>query len=119
MKIRITTNNLRFRLSRGEVETLGKGGRLEEKIRVAEHELIYTLLARQVAEVNVQIQQQRLEVIVPLGQAHDWAGNFEVGIYAAAGDIQVAIEKDFKCLHGQSDLDQSDSFPNPLSEATR
>jgi hypothetical protein len=118
MKIRITTNNLRFRLSRGEVEKLGEGGRLEEKIRIGEQELIYTLQARETAKLSVQIQQHLLIVVVPQPQAHGWAVGFEVGIYASVAGVEIAIEKDFKCLHGPTE-NEAECFPNPLEQTIR
>jgi hypothetical protein len=116
MKIRIMSNNLRFRLGRADVETLGNGGRIEEKIRVGAQEMNFTLSASEAA--NIQVNDRRILVTVPNDRARIWARTDEIGINLKIEGVEIAIEKDFKCLHGPTE-NEAECFPNPLEQITR
>ena len=116
MKIRITSNNLRFRLGRNEVQTLGNGGKIDETIRIGNSEMNFILFADK--QAKAKIEDQTLMVSVSSEQARQWALNDQVGIETTVDGLSITIEKDFKCLHGPTE-NQAECFPNPLEQATR
>jgi|SRR5450432_1379891 len=113
MKIRITSQQLRFRLGQAEVRQIETTGRIEEKIRIGEAELIFTLATDKSSKFNLQMRDRQIVLTIPLQQAKKWSRSDEVGINANIDGVEISIEKDFKCLHG--DELQADSFPNPLA----
>jgi hypothetical protein len=116
MKIRIMSNNLRFRLGRDEVEKLGNGQRIEETLRIGDGELVFALAAS--GSADAQMNDRRILVVVPIQQAKSWSGSDQVGINMKLAGIEIAIEKDFKCLHGPTE-NEGERFPNPLAQTIR
>ena len=116
MKIRITSNNLRFRLGRDEAEKLGNGVRLEETLRIGGSELVFSLIASGAADA--QMNDRRISVLIPSQQAKMWASSDQVGINLKISGVEIAIEKDFKCLHGPTE-NEAECFPNPLAQTIR
>jgi hypothetical protein len=116
MKIRITSNNLRFRLGRVEVEKFGNGEQIEETLRIGGSELVFSLSVSGAADV--QMNGRRIAVIVPTQQAQAWSRSEQVGINMKIAGVEIAIEKDFKCLHGPTE-NEAECFPNPLAQTMR
>ena len=60
-----------------------------------------------------------ISIVVPKPLAHQWTSTDRVGISGAqplAGgrELQILIEKDFKCIHKSAEGD-GDAYPNPLA----
>jgi hypothetical protein len=116
MKLRIRGNSLRFRLTRGEVAELVRAGSLEETVQFASgSRLIYSLrIGAEAANPVAALDGARITVALPAGPAKLWAESEEVGIYSpASADLEIVVEKDFKCLEPRPGEDQSDAFDNP------
>jgi hypothetical protein len=119
MKLRIKGNTLRLRLTRGEVATLGAGGRVEDALTLGtapDARLTYAIEScGDAIEVAATMAAGTITVVLPLAEAARWAGSETVGIAADvpndAGAVHVLVEKDFACL-GRDDAD-ADAFPNP------
>ncbi len=120
MKLRITSNSLRLRVSQSDLARLMQSGQIEETIHFAADpaaQLSYALEQSDTAtEISLIYQPQSVTVSVPSAVARDWAGGNKVGIY---GDVDVGtcklavmVEKDFACLEGP-DRENIDTFPNP------
>ena len=121
MKLRIKGNSLRFRVTRSELDTFPKDGRIQETVCLGPHEqshLSYALEHNDRTEsVTVRYDPPALTAALPTSDAEQWAGSDQVGIYATLdfgprGTLDLIIEKDFACLHG-SDQENRDAFPNP------
>lgn len=124
MKLRINGDSLRFRLSPSEVSRLLQSGRIEETIHFGpEHDakLTYALLTSanvpgQGDSMTVLCGPRTISVGVSATQVRAWANGTQVGMYSAvstgAGQLELAVEKDFACLD-KSAADNQDTFPNP------
>jgi hypothetical protein len=119
MKLRISGNNLRVRLSQAETAQLAAGESLEQFTH-------FSLLSRLVARVEVsgtrvsaEFSDGQLTLRLPAITVRRWADSEEVAIDAEqdAGSnrvLKILIEKDFQCLHSQTPP-EVDAFPNPAA----
>ncbi|MCW5515684.1 DUF7009 family protein [Muriicola sp. Z0-33] len=118
MKIRIKGNAVRLRLTKTEVATLCKTGRIEEKTQFPNGLFTYALL---VAEANdplaARIIQNTMEIILSKELIKDWETNDKVGFeHSITLDnnekLSLLVEKDFVCMD-ETVEDQTDNYPNP------
>lgn len=102
MKLRLSRNAIRIRLTEPEVERLTRTGTLEERVRFGEtEELVYSLSS--VAEpgaMRADQQGNHIRVVIPVERARVWAESREVGMQATqpAGDetLEITVERDLK-----------------------
>ena len=121
MKLRIQGNALRLRLKRPEVDQLATGTTVEERIVFgpgSESTLFYALKSAPVDAISVVYTPGTITVLLPDANARTWNVTDRVGFEAdvPAGDgafVHVLIEKDFKCIDGDSAEDQGGTYPNP------
>ena len=114
MKLRIHSNSLRLRLSQSEVTRLGESGSVEEKIAFGGGPgLSYAIESGETPGVSASFDGARIRVLAPSPEVRRWIESDQTGIEASSGPLRVIIEKDFQCLHRESEED-ADSFPNPL-----
>lgn len=124
MKLRISGNSIRLRLTRSEVGRLEKDSRLEEVVEFGSNTLAYAVAVRPDAEQPVaSYRNNKIEVQLPAPLAHRWASTDEVAISAdqplSNGQVlQVLIEKDFKCAH-KGGAENEDAYPNPMAPELR
>jgi hypothetical protein len=69
------------------------------------------------AEVTLNYQPGRIEVLLPIAALRAWSGGDEVGIYVLLNvgngeSLEVAVEKDYACLDRSAE-DNEDTFANP------
>jgi hypothetical protein len=122
MKIRMVGNSVRLRVGRAELARFLADGRIEETVRFAatpEAAFTYALevSAPGSTAATVRYAPCHLAVLVTPEQVGDWRKEDQVGIYTqidigAREALEIAIEKDFACVHG-SESENADSFPNP------
>jgi len=121
MKLRISGNSLRLRVSRSELAKLVAGGSLEETIHFAPEASANFIYALQqtpsVSRPAVQYAGNKLTVFIPADQAKMWGVTDQVGIaedisLGDLGSLALLIEKDFACLD-RSNESNEDTFPNP------
>ncbi len=115
---------MRLRISPSEMTRLLQSGRIEDTIHFGPHQdakLTYALQTNASHSapddaMTVRYRPQEVVVVVPVAHARTWADGTQVGMYAevgtGAGQLQLAIEKDFACLD-KNDADNQDTFPNP------
>src|SRR5260370_2827434 len=115
---------MRLRISLSEMTRLLQSGRVEDTIHFGPQQdakLTYALQthSNQSAPDNamtVRYRPQEVVVVVTAGQARAWADGAQVGMYAevetGAGQLQLAIEKDFACLDKNNAATQH-AFPTP------
>jgi hypothetical protein len=115
MKLRLKGNSLRLRLTRSEVVRLRDEGAVEESAEFGGGAVLrYRINARKgTGSIETAFQDGVVEVLLPQRIAHEWACSDEVGIYGASGAMQVAIEKDFRCLTRPEEQEDPDVYPNP------
>ncbi|HVO99588.1 MAG TPA: hypothetical protein VMT15_16065 [Bryobacteraceae bacterium] len=117
MKLRLNAGSLRLRLSQSEVAKLHDTGEVRDAITFAPgHELVYTLETGPQAEPKATFEYAKIRVILPTRMAMKWTETDQTGIEASTGTLKLLVEKDFKCLHQESEPGE-DSFPNPLEAA--
>jgi hypothetical protein len=116
MKLRLHSNSVRLRLSRGEVDALGENGRVEESIHFApDRALRYSIESAEIPEPSAALESGAIRVKLPRGEVKRWVESDQTGIEATQGSLRLIVEKDFKCIHRDSPED-ADSFPNPLAD---
>ena len=118
MKLRIKGNSVRLRLTRPEVVRLRDAGLVEESAGFSGGEAL-TYRLRSVATpgpLRAAFHQGTIEVTVSSETARDWAVAEDVGLYAQAGGLQIAIEKDFRCLT-RPDCEEPDAYPHPAQSS--
>jgi hypothetical protein len=125
MKVRISGNSLRYRVSRSNLASLQGGGRVETNIHFAAHpdaKFTYALeRSSSVRTVDVRYRLGEVTVVLSSEFVDKWSSTEQVGIYETinignAGALDVILEKDFACLDG-IDAQGVDTFPNPAAGA--
>lgn len=122
MKIRIRGNSIRFRLTRGDVDTFGKTGKVKGTINfgaTAGGQLTYTLQRTDVPDLTTSYSEGHIIIEVPIDVATVWANDqMVIGMEHLANTdtehpLRIVVEKDFHCVQIRKDEDDSDTFPNP------
>lgn len=121
MKIRIKGNSIRIRLSRTEVDTLGREGYLEELTEFGGNVAFrYALHSKQeIASLSAGFEGNTMSMFVPADMVAEWVSTEKVGYshYMDIGEgkqLFLLLEKDFKCIDSSVEEDQSDNYDNPL-----
>ena len=122
MKIRIRGNSIRFRLTRGDVDTFEKKGSVEETIHFGAAlggPLVYRLQRADVMDLTTTYSKGEILIEVPNDIAIQWSNDQTfIGLEHLANPesenpLRILVEKDFKCLQVRKDEDETDAFPNP------
>lgn len=120
MKLRISHNSLRLRLTRAEVERLITDGIVEESTLLGGAiPFAYRLLVDpQVREIRTGRYAQGIQVRLPQDIALVWSASERVGVsqvevHPGGRSTSVLIEKDFSCLKPRQGEADQDTFPNP------
>lgn len=115
MKLRMKGNSVRLRLTRSEVARLGAGGPVEEVAEFGPGEILrYGIQpAKGPERLRASFESGTVRVMVSSDRIQQWASSGEVGIYGDAGPIQIAIEKDFRCLTRPEERFDPDVYPHP------
>lgn len=116
MKIRCTTNSIRLRLRKSDIDRLMKDGQIEECLQLSpDSQFRFELsLAEGMNQPDVLHKSDVLSVFLPKDQAQSWANSNEVGIeyhkpLPEDSSLHILIEKDFPCLDRDNE-DKSDTF---------
>jgi len=124
MKLRIHANSIRLRLSRPDVERFAATGHLAESLEFGTvSDFTYTLEAsNSQLHVTATHSPSGMRILVPRTLAHQWTSSDQVGISGeqrlpSGRNLQILIEKDFKCIHKPAEGDR-DAYPNPLASTT-
>lgn len=114
MKIRCTTNSIRLRVRKSDLETLQEKGIIREKNIFAPGQvLIYTLAIWEGDILHANFNGGELRVEIPKSIAVAWIGSSRVGIesvqHTGGEDLFILIEKDFPCRHTE-ESDRGNTF---------
>ncbi|SRR5579884_348137 len=115
MKMRIQGNAIRFRLNRREVEQLSSSGRVSDSTQFPGGAVLtYTVeLAPGATEIEASYNPGEIRIRAPRELARQWAETDQAGMTANRAGLEIAVEKDFQCLHkGKGD---PEAFPNPMA----
>ena len=123
MKLRIKGDTVRLRLTKGEVEALGKEGIIKESVHFSlqeDQQFHYVLsIVPDDKTVSIEFINNTINVKVPKETAKHWITTDEVGFEAnVVGEgrcIHVLVEKDFQCLH-RDNTEEPDNYANPLAK---
>lgn len=120
MKLRVSGNSLRLRLSRTEVARFAETGRVDETLDFGVSKFQYALESSDSAAApQATYGNGRLTVAIPRAAAREWTASDSVGISASqpasnGNTLEIVIEKDFQCMHDAAKSDP-DAFPNPMA----
>jgi hypothetical protein len=120
MKIRIQGNSIRFRLKQFEVDRFQEQGEIREVLSFGnDAKEQFQFILNRTDDNSYSLKQDGTAIIlnVPHIVAVEWTTTalvgFEEKIITEAGkEINVLVEKDFKCLDRTED--EPGSYPNPL-----
>lgn len=117
MKIRIKGNSVRLRVSRNELDQIGRGEQVAEQTCFGQSVLSYGLrLDPSASELNATFDGSIILVGIPPKMAQEWVHTDAVSLRGVQptpqGGLQLLVEKDFQCL-APRDEDESDLFINP------
>jgi hypothetical protein len=124
MKLRIHDNSIRLRLSRPEVELFAATGHIFEVLEFGNvTDFTYTLEVSEAQKVITATHTHHaISILVPHTLAQQWTATDQVSIsgtqpLSGGRNLQILIEKDFKCIHKSAEGDE-DAYPNPLASTT-
>ena len=120
MKLRIRDNSIRLRLMRAEVDELRSNGIVAAHTQFPGGRTLRYCVESSPASVNPAafFSESEIAVRLPETMVLAWATTEQVSI---RGDqvlvdgetLSILVEKDFVCLTGRDDEDESDMFPHP------
>lgn len=111
MKVRLHQDSIRIRLTQGEVASLGEGLGVRSETHFLQGSLEVQVHPEGEA-FGLTFEHNRIRLYVPFESAREWSGNDVEGLYASSGPCQIALEKDYACLHKTGDANVG-TFPNP------
>ncbi len=119
MKLRIKGNTIRLRLTQSEVDKLSEGTVEDRTQFPGGQSLIYKIQSAEQFRVN--FNDGIVLISVPTKQVKDWANSDKIEIANSIQlenneQLEISIEKDFKCLTERPKEDESDMYPNPLEK---
>lgn len=116
MKIRISGNSIRLRLTQTEVVQFVITGKVNSTCQIGNNLLTYSIIQEETDFIFAQMSGQSITICVPLELAKHWDTDDRVGFDTIdKNGLYILIEKDFQCLKPRSHEDESDNFPNPQS----
>jgi hypothetical protein len=124
MKLRLRDSSVRLRLTRPEVQAVGRGERLEARTELPDGNVFrYAIVLAIGGPVTATFVDGCLEVVVPLAEGMPWVEGDAVSIESilptAHGSCHLLIEKDFACLHPRAEDHGVETFPNPTPPRDR
>jgi len=116
MKLRCTTNSVRIRIRRSELDVFDREGRVTEKVHFpGGTEFTFSLERITGTTWEASLSEGTLRVGMPRAKAKAWMEPDRVGfeeelpVPGTSTTLQLLIEKDFPCLH-RTNEDKSDTF---------
>lgn len=119
MKLRIRDNSIRIRLSKSEVDTLGKGAMVSNELEFPGGKAIYfQLLGGDV--FSAVFDEDTVRITAPDETLKEWVISDELSLshdlpVTAGNSLWILIEKDLQCKTDRPREDDSDAFPNTVA----
>jgi len=122
MKLRIKDNSVRLRLTRGEVDTLREVGVVVATTGFPGGKELQYRVESSPASVSpaALFSDNALSVRLPESAVLAWATTEQVSLPGEqvlddGAILKILVEKDFVCLTGRDDEDESDMYPHPAA----
>jgi hypothetical protein len=121
MKLRISGNSVRIRITPSELKALLAQGTLDTSVHFGpapDQQLKYALeLCSDSSIVQAQFADMTILIRLPDNVARQWANTDQVGIEASqpiadGAELEILVEKDFHCLEGRLSENELDRFSN-------
>lgn len=121
MKIRILDNSIRFRLSKSDIKTLRKKGKVVSKCQFGtSQEFKYSVVSNKKGNSEflcIDLKKNHIKIEMAASDVKEWAKTDLEGFDAHMDNgtkkgLYVLVEKDWQCLKPR-DEDESDLFTNP------
>lgn len=116
MKLRCTTDSVRIRIRRSELDTFNAEGKVGDTVLFPGGQMLqFSLEKAPVDQLRADFTDGHIRVMLPEASAKKWGTSEQIGIekrLAIAGqnrELHLLIEKDFPCLH-RTNEDKSDTF---------
>jgi len=124
VKLRIRDNSVRLRLMRGEVDALKEKGLVEANTGFPGGRSFRYSVESSPASVTPAAFFSDNQIIVRLPETTvlAWSTSEQVSIEGEqvlddGGLLKILVEKDFICLTGRDDEDESDMYPHPEADS--
>lgn len=116
MKLRISGNSIRLRLTQTEVSQLVVAGEVVSSCLIGANTFTYKVVKFDGSHITLDFENATITVSVPAALIVNWNLNDTVGFEATdENGLFILIEKDFVCLKPRINEDESDNYPNPQS----
>jgi hypothetical protein len=118
MKIRIKGNTVRYRLTKSDIAILVETGKLEDKTEFTGSSLVYAIQTSSYDALSADFRDNTITLYLPSELLTKWAETTLVSLensipLSSGSQLYLLLEKDFKCIDGDVNEDQSDFFENP------
>lgn len=112
MKVRLTSDSLRFRLDQTDAEALSSTGVVEFELGLDGTGIRCALEVDEHARsVEATCSEREIVVLLPADRAERWLSTDEVGleeqVESEGRPVQVLVEKDLGCRHGKESEEAS------------
>ncbi|MEY4331250.1 MAG: hypothetical protein RL609_1998 [Bacteroidota bacterium] len=112
MKIRITENFIRIRISPNDAEALFQFNELKLSVCMGpESNLQWKLLLIASQDAQMELQNQLCLISIPKDPVRIWLKNQSEKIVFALADTQISLEKDYPCDHQEAN--PANTFARP------
>ncbi|HMR86722.1 MAG TPA: hypothetical protein PKD51_01140 [Saprospiraceae bacterium] len=117
MKLRISGNSIRLRLSMSDVQMLVQNGIVLDKTHIGNGILRYQITQKMHEnELSATFENDTINVHIPKDWLTNWDNDERVGFEGCdANGLNILIEKDFQCMKPRQHEDESDLYLNPNS----
>lgn len=126
VKVRITRDSFRFRLTRSEVRAVHLKGSWQERVSLTvgnDSAFAYRVETSGRAAPSLRFTSGPttiVTVVLPRDAVAKWATSSEVGIYfTETWGLHCAVEKDFRCLDEEKDVENQDKYDNPKANCVQ
>jgi hypothetical protein len=109
-----------LRLLRSEVDSLGRGERVEEVITFGpESQLSYALVATDSDVIRATFEGRSITIELPAALVRQFVESdlitieHQQPIHSTSDALTILVEKDFVCLDREDDPDNADAYPHP------
>ena len=116
MKLRCTTNSIRIRIRKSELDVLAKKQIIEDHVQFGHSKAFSFGLSIQsdAEQVGAWFKEGYLGVVLPLKTAQNWINSNEVrievnNVISDQEQLHILVEKDFPCTDRENE-DKSDTF---------
>ncbi|MFM7152501.1 MAG: DUF7009 family protein [Bacteroidota bacterium] len=107
MKLRLDERSARLRLNKSDIEALKSQDSVKTVVTLPGGNFEYSIESKSdIEKVECILSGSAFLVLLPAAMAEKWVQSDDVGIYAAVSvgndgkAVQIILEKDFPCLHG-------------------